>query len=484
MASVQAVGAPPSVDPELGGAASWTGLVRLVYVTALIACDAAAVAAAFIVAYQLRALMGRTSELAPLEQYQPTLVLLIVSLVVTFALSRLYVERRSTSLTDLLGALFVAVTIGNVIAMAATALSLRSLDVPRLLLISAWALSIAFVWAARAFLALLLRRARRLGVDPTRLLVVGAGDDGHLILHKVLSNHGLGYRVMGFVDDEPHPEADRPVLGPLASLPELLRTYKVREVVVAQPGLNHMQLLSIVSASAEAHASVKIFPDVFQLVAREVTASEFGGLPMLEVRDVNLRGWNLFVKRAIDILVSTVLLIVLAPFLTIVALAIKTTSPRGPVFFIQERVGMDERPFPLVKFRSMRVDAEDVTGPVWAMQEDDRTTWLGRLMRRYSIDELPQFVNVLLGDMSLVGPRPERPYFVEQFSRLIPRYNERHQEKAGVTGWAQVNGLRGQTPIGERTRYDLFYVEHWSPAFDLKILVKTLPAIIKGRNAY
>ena len=145
---------------------------------------------------------------------------------------------------------------------------------------------------------------------------------------------------------------------------------------------------------------------------------------------------------------------------------------------------MDGRPFPLAKFRSMRVDAESESGPVWAIPEDERTTGVGKFIRRYSIDELPQLVNVLLGDMSLVGPRPERPHFVEQFSRLIPRYAERHREKAGMTGWAQVNGLRGQTPIGERTRYDLFYVEHWSPAFDLKILLKTLPAIFRGRNAY
>jgi exopolysaccharide biosynthesis polyprenyl glycosylphosphotransferase len=484
MARLRAPNAPPLIDPELAAGSRWTGPIRAIYTAALVACDAAAVASAFVLAYQLRALMGRTSELSALEDYQPTLILLIGSLIVTFALSRLYVERRSTSLTDLLGALFVAVTIGNVIAMAATALSLRSLDVPRLLLIYAWALSILFIWAARALLAVLLRGARRLGVDATRLLIVGAGEDGHLILHKVFANPGLGYRVIGFVDDEPHPEADRPVLGTLPDLPELLRRYGVREVIVAQPGLSHMQLLNVVSACADAHASVKIFPDVFQLVAREVTASEFGGLPMLEVRDVNLRGWNLFVKRAIDVLVSSMLLILLAPIFLLMILAIKITSPRGPVFFIQERVGMDGRPFPLVKFRSMKVNAEDASGPVWAVPEDARTTWFGRWMRRYSIDELPQFVNVLLGDMSLVGPRPERPYFVEQFSRLIPRYDERHQEKAGVTGWAQVNGLRGQTPISERTRYDLFYVEHWSPAFDLKILLKTLPAIIRGRNAY
>jgi exopolysaccharide biosynthesis polyprenyl glycosylphosphotransferase len=201
------------------------------------------------------------------------------------------------------------------------------------------------------------------------------------------------------------------------------------------------------------------------------------------VRDVSLRGWNLRVKRAMDVVLSAALLILLSPILMLVAALVKITSP-GPAFYIQERVGIDGRPFPCVKFRSMRTDAEADGVARMATPDDDRTTPIGRFLRRYSIDELPQLVNVLVGDMSLVGPRPERPYFVEQFSRLIPRYEKRHQEKAGVTGWAQVNGLRGQSSIQERTFYDLFYVEHWSPAFDLKILLKTVAAVIRGRNAY
>jgi exopolysaccharide biosynthesis polyprenyl glycosylphosphotransferase len=285
------------------------------------------------------------------------------------------------------------------------------------------------------------------------------------------------------VDDRPRSDSLLPVIGSLGELPELLRRYGVTEVVVADSGLSHGLVVDIVQVCDRARVSVQVFPDVFHLILREVSVSEFGGLPMLKVRDVNLRGWNLLLKRGLDIVLATVLLVVLAPLLVGIALAVKLTS-RGPAFFVQERIGIDGRPFPCVKYRSMRMDAETRTGPVWAAPDDDRTTKLGRFMRRYSVDELPQLVNVLLGDMSLVGPRPERPHFVEQFSQLIPRYDQRHQEKAGVTGWAQVNGLRGQTSIEERTRYDLFYVEHWSPAFDLKILFKTITAVIRGRNAY
>ena len=166
------------------------------------------------------------------------------------------------------------------------------------------------------------------------------------------------------------------------------------------------------------------------------------------------------------------------------ALLVKLTSPRGPILYVQERVGLDGRPFYMLKFRSMRPDAEADSGPVWAVPNDPRRTRLGQMIRRFSLDEFPQLINVLLGEMSLVGPRPERPEFVAQFANLVPRYRERHMEKAGMTGWAQVNGLRGQTSVVERTEYDLFYVETWSLAFDVKILLKTLAAVIRDRNAY
>ncbi len=458
-------------------------LVRAGYVVALVMGDIVAIAVAFALAFEIRAATERRpDQIASLSEYFPTVMLLIVTLLTTFALMRMYLPRRGTSHIDQLGALFTAVTIGNVVAMAISAFTLRGLDVPRQALVYAWALSIVLVWLLRSLIEYSLRVARRAGLDPSRLLIIGAGDEGMTILHKVRSNPGLGYEVVGFVDDR-RSDGTLPVLGGLAVLPEVLAQHGVGEIVVADPRLTHAQILDIVAICDRARVSVKIFPDLFHLVIKEVRPSEFGGLPMLGVRDVSLRGWNLLLKRAMDVVLSSILLVLLAPLLMIVALVVKMTS-RGPAFFVQERVGIDGRPFPCVKFRSMQVDAEQHTGPVWASRADDRTTPIGQFLRRYSIDELPQLVNVLLGDMSLVGPRPERPFFVEQFSRLIPRYDKRHREKAGVTGWAQVNGLRGQTGIEERTLYDLFYVEHWSPPFDLKILLKTIAAVLRGRNAY
>ena len=205
---------------------------------------------------------------------------------------------------------------------------------------------------------------------------------------------------------------------------------------------------------------------------------------MLAVRDVALRCWKLSVKRAMDIAVSGLGLVILSPVLLLVALLVKLGS-KGPVLYTQVRVGLDGRPFEMIKFRSMRVDAEAASGPVWASEDDPRRTRLGTFMRKTSIDELPQLVNVLVGDMSLVGPRPERPVFVDQFRQVVPRYMERHKEKAGMTGWAQVNGLRGDTSIIERTKYDLYYIENWSLLFDLKIIVRTFMNALRGdRHAY
>jgi len=212
--------------------------------------------------------------------------------------------------------------------------------------------------------------------------------------------------------------------------------------------------------------------DTLLAVAREHSVAGHGPLS----------GW-LSVKRGVDVSVSLIALIVLAPFMALLALLIKRES-RGPAFFVQERVGQDGEIFRLLKFRSMRVDAESCSGPVFAKPNDPRCTRIGRFMRRYSLDELPQLINVLRGDMSLVGPRPERPYFVAQFSQSIPRYHDRHRAKSGITGWAQVNGLRGDTSIDERTRYDLEYVEHWSPGLDIQIMLRTIVEILQGRNAY
>jgi len=348
----------------------------------------------------------------------------------------------------------------------------------------AWVLTVVYVTAARLLIRAVVGVLRRRGVATQRVVIVGAGSVGRRLNATIKDSPQLGYRVVGFIDnDESLREVDGvPVLGKAESLTDVLLRHRVDDVLIALPHAPHEEILDLVSRCEPARVNVRVFPDVFQIMASEVSVNDLNGVPLVTIRDVGLRGWKLTLKRAIDVLLSSVILVLTSPLLLLVAVLIRLDSP-GPIFYLQERVGLDGKPFWCIKFRSMRADAEADTGPVWATISDPRRTRLGRILRRLSVDEMPQFINVLLGDMSIVGPRPERPAFVEQFSQEIPRYMERHREKAGITGWAQINGLRGDTSIEERTRYDLWYVENWSIWLDLKIILRTPFEVLRGRNA-
>jgi Undecaprenyl-phosphate glucose phosphotransferase len=233
---------------------------------------------------------------------------------------------------------------------------------------------------------------------------------------------------------------------------------------------------------AQRTVDVKVVPDLFSYITLRGGLEEFGGLPVISLQGAPLEGWNRVLKRSFDVLLAALALLVLSPLMVLVALAVKLTS-RGPIFYAQERMGMDGHLFKMVKFRTMKVDAEQ-HGAQFATASDPRRTVIGSLLRRSSIDELPQFWNVFVGDMSLVGPRPERPVFIDEFKKRIPRYHLRHMVKSGITGWAQINGLRGDTSIKDRIDYDLYYIEHWSLLFDLKILLRTAFGGFLSRNAY
>jgi len=334
----------------------------------------------------------------------------------------------------------------------------------------------------------LLTRTRAAGWGRDRVLIVGTGDVAQMILQKMHWSPWLAYEVVGLVakngnnHQPPENVLGVPVLGVTDDIPRLIDQHRVNEVIIALPEVSHQETLGLIALCDRSTISVKVFPDVFQFIAGQVGIDDLGGLPLLSMRDVAMRGWKLAIKRGIDIVGSAVGLVLLSPFLLLVAILIKLESP-GPVFYVQERMGLDARPFPMIKFRSMRQDAER-DGPGWTRPNDPRRTWLGAWLRRLNIDEFPQLINVLVGDMSLVGPRAERPVYVEQFKKSIPRYMDRHREKAGLTGWAQVNGLRGDTSIAERTKYDLWYIENWSLLLDFKILIRTALRVFSDRNAY
>jgi exopolysaccharide biosynthesis polyprenyl glycosylphosphotransferase len=252
----------------------------------------------------------------------------------------------------------------------------------------------------------------------------------------------------------------------------------IDRIFIAIEGAPDEAAAKIVRSCAHLPVQFEVVPDLFGRINERMRLTEMDGIPLLGVKGFPLESWNRFVKRTFDIVVSALLLLVLSPIGLLLTLAIKLDS-RGPVFYTQIRMGRDGRIFRIHKFRSMQRNAEAETGPVWASQEDSRTTRVGSILRRTSLDELPQLWNVFRGNMSLVGPRPERPHFVRQFGERIPRYFDRHRVKSGMTGWAQVNGLRGDTSVEERTRYDVFYVENWSLFFDVKILLLTLRHVVK-----
>ncbi|HDH09655.1 MAG TPA: undecaprenyl-phosphate glucose phosphotransferase [Chloroflexi bacterium] len=454
----------------------------LIFTLSAMVIDALAMASAFFLAYKLRQWIKWPSplpNLGPFRNYAGMMAVQVLTMVTVFFFSRLYHLKRGTSRIDEIYSIFGAVSVGTVMSIAFSSLAFKNsfleLDYPRAMVIYAWVLTIVFVTIGRILHDFARRSLRARGIALNRVLIVGTGEVGQMVLQKIRNTPSLGYKVVGFVDDNCQRDSimGTPVLGGTSDLPSLIDEHAIDEVLICLPEASHQEILSIIAQCDRGKLNIKVFPDVFQIMASEVGIDDLGGLPLLRVRDVALRGWKLTLKRAMDIVVSAVGLVLLSPLMLLIALLIKLDSP-GPIFYVQERMGLDAKPFWMLKFRSMRQDAEAETGPVWATKNDPRCTRIGAFMRRFSIDELPQLINVLLGEMSLVGPRPERPVFVEQFRRSIPRYMDRHWQKAGMTGWAQVNGLKGDTSIAERTKYDLWYVENWSLFLDIKIILKTL----------
>ncbi|HZI65472.1 MAG TPA: exopolysaccharide biosynthesis polyprenyl glycosylphosphotransferase, partial [Thermoanaerobaculia bacterium] len=251
---------------------------------------------------------------------------------------------------------------------------------------------------------------------------------------------------------------------------------------LALPLEAHRAMLAVLKDVARTVADVRVVPDLLQHITFRAGVEDLDGLPVVHLTQVPLTGWMSLVKRTLDLSIASAALVLLSPLFAVIALAIRLTG--RPILYRQRRMGLDGRPFEIVKFRSMRPGAEDDTGPTWAGPEDPRRTFVGRFLRRWSLDELPQLVNVVKGEMSLVGPRPERPEFVREFKEKFPQYMLRHRVRAGMTGWAQVHGWRGSTSLAKRIEYDLYYIENWSLALDLKILWLTIRYGLRHRNAY
>jgi exopolysaccharide biosynthesis polyprenyl glycosylphosphotransferase len=461
---------------------------RFWLIVGLIVCDAIGINLGFIGSYWLL----YESQIAPVylapraEDVALFLVLLNIACAIIFLANGLYDFKRGASRIDEAYKVFV---VGTIVTLVASVIATSSgLRFTTLNLIYGWLAATALVVLLRNIHRSLVYHLREKGFDRVRTLIVGSGPAGQMIAQITNGAPYLGYDVQGYLSNtDPVGTVHQavPVLGSLRDIRRVVQICEISEVLVVLSGIEQHTVLELVAACEDLPVSIKIYPDTFQIITNnEVSLGDLGGLPLMSIKSSPLdRGWNRFLKRALDLSGAMGGLIVLSPLLVLVAILVKIDS-RGPAFFIQERVGMNGDPFPMIKFRSMRTDSE-ARGPGWTTPDDPRKTRLGQFIRRFSIDELPQLINVLLGDMSLVGPRPEQPYFVEQFRQRIPHYMRRHKEKAGMTGWAQVNGLRGDTSIEDRTRYDLYYVENWSILFDLKIIIRQLVTVFrKGDNAY
>ena len=340
-------------------------------------------------------------------------------------------------------------------------------------------ISAAVLLPSRAVAYALLRSVRRRGRITEPTLIVGSGPVAELVASTCREHPEYGLVPIGLLDSAPEPELPLPLLGSPEDLPRVVREWDVRRVIVAFGAMRERQLIEVLRAAEDLPVAVYCVPRFFELrVPRERSRTdEIWGIPLTRLTPTGPRVLERHAKRALDLLTASAAVVVLAPVLACAALAVRLSSP-GPILFRQDRLGQGGRPFPLLKFRSMMENNDSDTA--WSVLHDDRVTRVGRFLRRTSLDELPQLFNIIRGEMSLVGPRPERPHFVDEFSAVIPRYRDRLRVPAGLTGWAQVHGLRGDTSILERVRFDNAYIENWSLWLDLVIIARTLREAVMG----
>ncbi len=455
----------------------------------LLASDVAATFLALAGAYFLRfraEIVPVTKGIPDASSYYRLFPLIAFLWPIVFYFYGLYQIRRNRSRVDEGLAVLVATGLSTIL-LAGLATFYRGFSYSRLVLVLFFGLDVLFVFAGRTAIRRYMEEAWRHGVGVRRVLVVGAGRLGRAVVDKFLEHPEAGLRAVGFVDDDAakrgflHREV--PVLGTTGDVGRLVEAHRVDSVFLALPLEAHRTMLEVLQEVGRTVADVHVVPDLLQYITFRAGVEDLDGLPVVHLTQVPLSGWMSLVKRALDVGISAAALGALSPLFAGIAAAIRLADG-GPVFYRQRRMGLDGRPFDILKFRSMVVGAEEGTGPTWASPADPRRTRVGGFLRRWSIDELPQLVNVFKGEMSLVGPRPERPEFVREFKEKFPQYMLRHRVRAGITGWAQVHGWRGNTSLSKRIEYDLYYIDNWSLALDIKILWMTLRHGLDQHNAY
>jgi Undecaprenyl-phosphate glucose phosphotransferase len=444
---------------------------------------------AYIIRFELRIGVVTEGEVS-FYQYLKLLPFIIIISAVVLRYLGLYLPKRGTSFVYELLNIIKTSTI-SVLLLIGITFFYRSYSYSRAVMVFFWMTSIFSLIFSRAMTRKTLRWLRRKGFDLKHVLIVGANNLGERVLEKIKENPWTGFKVVGFIK-ESSPENHIfnqgnvngiEILGSIKNINDVIKERGIDQIFIALPLDAHRDIEKVLRSLEEEVVDIRVIPDFFQFMSLNASIEDFDGLPMINLLETPLYGWNRVIKRVADIIFSLLILAIFSPLMVIITILIKLTSP-GPVFYKQKRLGLGGEVFEMLKFRSMKMDAEKDTGPVWAEKDDKRVTPVGRFLRMFSIDELPQFINVLKGDMSIVGPRPERPFFIEEFKRKIPKYMLRHKMKAGITGWAQVNGWRGKTSLEKRLEYDLYYIENWSLTFDLKIMWLTFWKGLINKSAY
>jgi Undecaprenyl-phosphate glucose phosphotransferase len=453
----------------------------------MLAGDLGLVAASWILSYFIRfAVLGPPlvhGDVPPLGPYLLMLLPILIVWGVSFRAFDLYRPRRIGSHLSEAADIAKASSMGALVLVAVMTFFFRGYDYSRIVIIYFWILSIVTVWFSRAIFREALRFARRHGYNLRYAVVVGSGELATTVVRRMRARPDAGIQILGIVGDKTQEIEGVTRLGGYADLHAVLDSRTVDHVIVALAHEDQGRLGGLLDTVGDEPVTIHVVPDLFRFASLRGGVEEFEGMPFIHLRDSPLHGWNQVTKRAFDIVFALVVLVGFSPLFGLLAAGIRLTSP-GPVLYRQERMGLDGQRFNMLKFRTMRMNAEAETGPVWTATDDPRRVRFGAFLRRLSLDELPQFVNVLRGEMSVVGPRPERPVFVERFRQTVPGYMLRHKVKAGLTGWAQVHGLRGNTALDKRIEYDLEYIERWSLGLDLKIIALTIVRILFERNAY
>ncbi len=453
--------------------------------------DAVVICISYLLAWVFKFIILRDPMGLSFQQYQFALIFIVPLYLVLYLAFNLYTSKRVQGRRVEIGNIIEANSIGLLLIMGAFFLlrdyNSYAIEYSRSMLSYFYAINIVLEMIVRNVIRTVLRKIRRSGFNLRHIIFVGYSSATEGFIDRIQGNPQWGYRVCGILDDNKetgYTYKGVPILGTTDELESTLDNNRLDEIAITLGLREYYKLKRIVAVCEKSGVHTKFVPDYNDIIPTRPYAEDLAGLPVINIRHVPLTNtFNMVCKRAMDIVGSLVAIVIFSPVMLVTAILIKTTS-KGPLIYKQERVGLHNQTFQMYKFRSMEVQPVKSEKKAWTVRNDPRVTKVGRVIRRLSIDELPQLFNILKGDMSLVGPRPERPFFVEKFREEIPRYMIKHQVRPGLTGWAQVNGYRGDTSIKKRIEYDLYYIENWTLGLDIKILLMTFTRGFVNKNAY